>query len=387
MTQSKMPVSRSPQATPHSTPLHSRTRMRQDGRLARVLTGARSVEHAFRNMKRSSSEDPGPSAAFRQFSAAVKSLAAMIKRTQPLHDRFLALMPRPHVESAGTTPIPGGAESAQTAPPDEYSNWWRQTSQQSVAAYLEDSYRDLEQGVQKFTWCTPRDSRDPQNFGKFYPSADAVDHEAGKVYLCVSEHLVVKVYCIGVAGQQVKDAQLRQKAASAFMDASATYSACFAQRWSCSVFGLICQGTAYVCITRHKLVQWQASSQEIGIFLHQLALASGVVDLDGHFNNCGFNPLTGRVEVIDFERVARCDAAHPPPPIAHFTRYAHAIKSAIPDEINAIMEHARRVGLDATHTHFRSLVKGGRMFQTAFDGDLFARVPASSWHDMERRAQ
>ena len=321
-------------------------------------------------------------AAFRNFCAAVTSLDAMIKRTQPLHDRFLALMPRLHVDSAGTTPVPGGAESAQTAPPDDYSSWWRQTSQQSVAAYLQDCYRDLEQGVQTFAWCTPLDSRNPQNFGNFYPSADASAHEAGKVYFCASEHLVVKVYCIGVAGQQVTDNQLRAKAASAFMDASATCSACSAKQWSCSVFGLICQGTAYVCITRSKLVQWQASSQEIGAFLHQLALNSGVVDLDGHWNNCGFNPITGRVEFIDFERVARCDARHPPPPIAHFTRYADAIKRAVPEEITAIMGHTKIVGLDDTHTHFRSLIKSGRMFQTAFDGDLFALVPASSWHDM-----
>jgi hypothetical protein len=55
---------------------------------------------------------------------------------------------------------------------------------------------------------------------------------------------------------------------------------------------------------------------------------------------------------------------------------------ADPDEITAVMVHTKSGGLEATHTHFGSLVKSGRMFQTAFDDDLFALVPASSWHDM-----
>ena len=106
---------------PRLSAAHARKHASAELRFARFFTVARSAAQAFRHMNRASAtdarEEPGRSAAFRNFCAAVKSLEAMIKRTQPLHDQFLQLTLHrtvPHVASPRTYSAAGSSSAPST---------------------------------------------------------------------------------------------------------------------------------------------------------------------------------------------------------------------------------------------------------------------------------
>ena len=67
------------------------------------------------------------------------------------------------------------------------------------------------------------------------------------------------------------------------------------------------------------------------------------------------------------------------PPAAFFEAYADVAANGNGEQKTAGIENALRAGWNQTHAHFRKLVDSPRVFETAYDGVLFARSPAATW--------
>jgi hypothetical protein len=263
-------------------------------------------------------------------------------------------------------------DSADAAVNTDGISWWCKESDASVVAYLHRRFKG-----HKFS------AGVPVGVGVFRErnaQEDASFHDAGKVKFYVSSEVVVKVYCVGVAGQSPeRGTPLCNDVANACLDACATQLACKLSDWYCDAFGLILGGMAYICIGRHRLKEWTAAPEVKGRYAHQFAINTGVVHLDCHSSNYGLNPFAmERVELFDFERAAWYGDAQRPD-VNFFINYA---TNVTPDSSQTAklkcLQDARALGLDITHRRFRIMVYGGKLFETAFTANLFSSEPLES---------
>jgi ubiquitin C-terminal hydrolase len=211
-------------------------------------------------------------------------------------------------------------------------------------------------------------------------------------FFFMNDNFFVKVYCIGlIALQDWQDERLSKRAASAFIDSSATSLACQSNDWWCSTFGLICSGLtmpcAFVCVGREKLESFpkEGTHVEVGEIFHSVAAQVSMFHNDGYCSNVVVK--LDKKQAVDFERASMFTG--PCPPSLFFQYYARSVAMNKTACIQVMMSQIRASGMEITRSYFRTFYQSASFLQTTFDSNAFKSSPATAfrfggfWHLME----
>jgi hypothetical protein len=252
------------------------------------------------------------------------------------------------------------------------AEWWRHGMRTTVASCLRDAVQGPDDGASA---ADPYVEHVKAPRGGLTPGVKR--STPGSRHFFVSSTVVVKAYCIGHPSQPLDTDQSRA-AAYASIDAGATQRVCETMAWYCNVFGLLCDGLAYVCVARRNLQACSSMTDEdIGRFFRNIAIQTGVLHNDGHAGNLGHR-ADGGFEAYDFERASMCNVAGLPP-ASFYEQYAAAVRVG-KSAADALMPFVAAGGLDDVHAHFKmEWRKGATGYDTAHDRQWFERSPVGSW--------
>ena len=297
---------------------------------------------------------------------------------------------KPAMLNACLAMSPAFAVSARPQPPLA-SKWWRVAYTHDIVAALSLQCEFQDGGLfSQYGLCSKGsrlgthfqyDPDKPERFEKVPTDGP---------FFFQNESFFVKVYCIGLIGRQDlldrRDTRSCNRAAPAFIDASASDCVCHSNAWWVSTFGLICVGfstpCAFICVGRQKLSllskecnAHNATSVDLGKLFYSIAKKDSVLHGDGYCGNVVVDE-SGKMQAVDFER-ASILTGKPPPPL-FFQQYARSVVLNKQDSIQILMSQMKKCGMDATRLYFSSFYNGDFLQQT-FDSDAFKLSPGTDF--------
>jgi hypothetical protein len=278
--------------------------------------------------------------------------------------------------------------------PPRASSWWRVTYIHDLVAALSLQPEFLAGGLFSMYGFAPREGLKK---GFRYDTDHPERFQNGRVptdgpFFFMNESFFVKVYCIGLIELKDRtDKASSKRATSAFIDASATSSACRKRKWWSLSFGLICIGLttpcAYVCVGREKLssISKETPCDVVGDLFHLIAHEDLMFHNDGYCGNV-VEDKSGKKQAVDFERASMFTGKAPS--ALFFQYYARSVAMNDTASIQILMLQMNASGMEATHSYFRSIYQSGTFLETAFDYVAFETSTATAfcfvgfWHLM-----
>jgi hypothetical protein len=286
---------------------------------------------------------------------------------------------------------PAFCDSNYLFQPPTASPWWRVMFTHDIVAALSLQPEFEKGGLFSLYGVKDGKLKEIYRYDPDFPERFAKIPSDGPFFL-QNKSFFVKVYCIGLLEMQDKDKRSCQRAASAFIDASATTLACESNGWWVAAFGLICIGLttpcAFVCVGRNILstISKDTCCIELGDLFQNLAFKYSVLQGDYYCSNV-VSDASGNKQAIDFERASMLKGKSPPR--LFFQYYARSVASNNASSIQILMLQMRASGMEETQSHFSTIYRRNMFLEATFDAVAFSNSPATVflfhgfWHLME----
>jgi hypothetical protein len=257
-----------------------------------------------------------------------------------------------------------------------YSAWWRQWDSADVAACVSKV-------VTEHSWSTHVLTELAQDSGRVHIPGPGSARHVQETQFFGDASCIAKLYRICAVGDVLHSNWRLRHAVDACIDASATDylskhdSYQYGAHYS---FGLVCAGTAYVCIVRPRISDPDESSpQQLAKWYRARRFVAGVA-LNHWPQECDI----GR----DFGRASRYAAGCEPtePFIQAYINYGQLSHPRSETLRLNLMSTLRRSGLDRVYEFFAAKWRDGVTgFGLSFDAEMFAAAPVCSFCRLPQR--